>query len=38
MIKGRKVYGPLTRTGSTGYGMGDEKGNYYPVWSERSRK
>lgn len=36
MIKGRKVYDPLTRTWSTGYWVTDEKGNYYPVWSERS--
>lgn len=36
MIKGRKVYDPLTRTWSTGYWVIDEKGNYYPVWSERS--
>lgn len=36
MIKGRKVYDLLTRTWSTGYWVIDEKGNYYPVWSERS--
>lgn len=36
MIKGRKVYDPLTKTWSTGYWIMDDKGNYYPVWSERS--
>lgn len=37
MIKGRKVYDPLTDTWSTGYWVADDKGNYYPVWAERSR-
>lgn len=32
MIKGRKVYDPLTDTWSTGYCVADDKGNYYPVW------
>lgn len=32
MIKGRKVYDPLTDTWSTGYWVADDKGNYYPVW------
>lgn len=32
MIKGRKVYDPLTNTWSTGYWVADDKGNYYPVW------
>lgn len=32
MIKGRKVYDPLTDTWSTGYWIPDDKGNYYPVW------
>lgn len=36
MIKGRKVYDPLTETWSTGYWVADEKGNYYPVWAEKS--
>lgn len=36
MIKGRKVYDPLTDTWSTGYWVADDKGNYYPVWAERS--
>lgn len=31
MIKGRKVYDPLTDTWSTGYWVADDKGNYYPV-------
>ena len=31
MIKGRKVYDPLTDTWSTGYWVVDDKGNYYPV-------
>jgi hypothetical protein len=35
MIKGRKVYDPLTNTWSTGYWVVDDKGNYYPVWAER---
>ena len=34
MIKGRKVYDPLTDTWSTGYWVADDKGNYYPVWQE----
>ena len=32
MIKGRKVYDPLTDTWSTGYWIADDKGIYYPVW------
>lgn len=32
MIKGRKVYDPLTDTWSTGWWVADDKGNYYPVW------
>lgn len=32
MIKGRKVYDPLTNTWSTGYWVVDDKGNYYPLW------
>lgn len=32
MLKGRKVYDPLTDTWSTGYWVVDDKGNYYPVW------
>ncbi len=32
MIKGRKVYDPLTGTWSTGYWATDDKGNYYPLW------
>lgn len=34
MIKGRKVYDPLTDTQSTGYWVADDKGNYYPVWQK----
>ena len=34
MIKGRKVYDPLTDTLSTGYWAADDKGNYYPVWQK----
>ena len=37
MIKGRKVYDPLTDTWSTGYWVADDKGNYYLVLAERSR-
>lgn len=37
MIKGRKVYDPLTNTYSTGWWIVDDKGNYYPVLAERSR-
>lgn len=36
MIKGRKVYDPLTNTWSTGYWVKDEKNILYPVWSEYS--
>lgn len=36
MIKGGKVYDPLTDTWSTGYWVADDKGNYYPVRVERS--
>lgn len=36
MIKGRKVYDPLTDTWSTGYWVADDKRNYYPVLAERS--
>ena len=36
MIKGRKVYDPLTETWSTGYWIVDENRNYYPVWAERN--
>ena len=32
MIKGRKVYDPLTDTWGTGYWVVDDKGNYYPIW------
>nr|DAF80336.1 MAG TPA: hypothetical protein [Bacteriophage sp.] len=32
MIKGRKVYDPLTNTYSTGWWIVDDNGNYYPVW------
>lgn len=35
MIKGRKVYDPLTNTWSTGYWIVSTKGNYYPVWRGR---
>lgn len=31
MIKGRKVYDPITDTWSAGYWIVDDKGNYYPV-------
>lgn len=34
MIKGRKVYDPLTDIWSTGYWVADDKGNYYPVWQK----
>lgn len=34
MIKGRKVYDPLTDTWSTGYWVPDDKGNYYPLWQK----
>lgn len=34
MIKGRKVYDPLTDTWSTGYWVVDDKGNYYPMWQK----
>lgn len=34
MIKGRKVYDPLTNTWSTGYWVVDDKGNYYPLWQK----
>lgn len=36
MIKGRKVYDPLTNTWSTGYWVKNEKNILYPVWSEYS--
>ena len=36
MIKGRKVYDPLTNTWSTGYWVKDEKNILYPIWSEYS--
>ena len=36
MIKGRKVYDPLTNTWSTGYWVKDDKNIFYPVWSEYS--
>ena len=36
MIKGRKVYDPLTDTWSTGYWVADDKGNYYPVWQKKN--
>lgn len=32
MIKGGKVYDPLTDTWSTGYWVADDKGSYYPIW------
>lgn len=32
MIKGRKVYDPLTDIWSTGYWVVSDNGNYYPVW------
>ena len=35
MIKGRKVYDPLTNKWSTGYWVVDDKGNYYPVWCDQ---
>ena len=38
MIKGRKVYDPLTNTWSTGYWVKDDKNILYPVWSEYSIK
>lgn len=38
MIKGRKVYGPLTDTWSTGYWVADDKGNYYPVWQKKNAR
>ena len=39
MIKGRKVYDPLTNAWSTGYWVRGDYGNVYPVWAElRSRK
>ena len=34
MIKGRKVYDPLTDTWSTDYWVADDKENYYPVWQK----
>lgn len=34
MIKGRRVYDPLTNTYSTGWWIVDDKGNYYPVWQK----
>ena len=34
MIKGNKVYDPLTNTWSTGYWVKDDEGNYYPVWED----
>ena len=34
MIKGRKVYDPLTDTWSTGWWIMDDRGNYYPVWQK----
>lgn len=33
MVKGRRVYDPLTNTWSTGYWIKDSKGNWYPVWN-----
>ena len=36
MIKGRKVYDPLTNTWSTGYWVKDDKNILYPVWPEYS--
>lgn len=40
MVQGRKVYDPLTNTWSTGYWVRDDRGNWYPVWTEliRNRK
>lgn len=38
MIKGRKVYDPLTNTYSTGYWVADDKGNYYPVWQKGEKQ
>lgn len=35
---GRKVYDPLTNTYSTGYWIKDNKGYWYPVWSEVKSK
>ena len=35
---GKKVYDPLTNTYSTGYWVKDDKGNWYPVWSEVKNK
>ena len=35
MIKGRKVYDPLTDTWNTGYWVADNKGNYYPIWQKK---
>ena len=32
MIKGYKIYCPLTNTWSTGYWIMDTHGNWYPVW------
>ena len=34
MIKGSKVYNPLSNTWSTGYWIKDEKNNWYPVWRD----
>lgn len=34
MIKGIRVYDPLTNTYSTGWWIVDDKGNYYAVWAE----
>lgn len=34
MIKGSKVYDPLSNTWSTGYWIKDEKNNWYPVWRD----
>ena len=38
MIKGRKVYDPLTNTYSTGWWIVDNKGNYYPVWQKEEKQ
>lgn len=34
MIKGIKVYDPLTNTWSTGWFVVTQNGYYYPVWIE----
>lgn len=33
---GKKVYDPITNSWSSGYWIKDEKGNWYPVWQDKT--